>query len=170
MRFKKLGIVPAFLSMALLILSCATPYQKEGLLGGYSEKELAKDIYLVKFRGNGYTDLEMAQFYALRRVGDLGLEKGYKYFTILQTNEGFSELPIVYNYSNIDANAYSYRSYSSIKGTTTSTAFVGIIKKPIIKIVVKYFKNKKEVEAFLTKNSQAKIFKVSDVVNLFKKH
>jgi len=74
-------VVAAVLAGALV--SCATPYQANGLLGGFSANELREDVYRVEFGGNGYTTGETAQTYWLYRCAELTLEKGYYGFEIL---------------------------------------------------------------------------------------
>jgi len=73
--------------IVLLILvtltGCATTYQAEGFTGGFTETQLAPDIFEVRFNGNGYTRTQRASDLALLRSAELTLEKGYKYFFIL---------------------------------------------------------------------------------------
>ncbi len=47
---------------------CATSYQQRGFAGGYSETQLAPDVFRVNFEGNGYTSSERAQDFALLRA------------------------------------------------------------------------------------------------------
>lgn len=48
-----------FLIISTLMSSCSftrhTGYQAKTLTGGYSETQLASDIFSVRFQGNGYT-------------------------------------------------------------------------------------------------------------------
>jgi len=74
----------------LLLTSCATDYQSRGFAGGYSDTQLAPDVFKVTFRGNGYTDPERAQDFALLRAAELTLSNGYHYFGILRESEGGS--------------------------------------------------------------------------------
>ena len=53
-------IVIAASILAAVLVSCATPYQSTGLLGGFSADELREDVFRVKFVGNGYTAAETA--------------------------------------------------------------------------------------------------------------
>lgn len=76
----------AFL-VILTITGCATPYQKVTMMtitGGYYDKELPNGEYKVGFGGNGYTSTTTAMDYALLRCSELTLEKGKKYFEIVQ--------------------------------------------------------------------------------------
>jgi len=71
-----------FLS-ACLLAGCISHYQPSGLSGGYSDMALNKDTYFVTFRGNGFTSAETVQSYTLRRSAEITLNKGYKYFIIV---------------------------------------------------------------------------------------
>ncbi len=71
--------------LSLLFISCATSYQKTGFSGGYSEKEIKKDLWKVTFGGNGFTTKDSAQTYWLYRASELTIEKGYDYFEIQNT-------------------------------------------------------------------------------------
>lgn len=68
---------------AVCLASCATPYQQQGLLGGFEVQELRSDVYRISFQGNGYTTRESVQVYWLNRCAELALEKGFKGFEIL---------------------------------------------------------------------------------------
>lgn len=68
---------------AVTLVSCATPYQDEGLIGGADTKELRPDVYRVAFRGNGFTTKESVQVYWLNRCAELAIAKGYAGFEIL---------------------------------------------------------------------------------------
>lgn len=81
-----------FLIGSTLISSCAftrhTGYQAKAVTGGYSETQLASDIYSVRFQGNGYTKAEIASDFCLLRCAELTIQNGYKYFTIISNKEG----------------------------------------------------------------------------------
>lgn len=72
--------------VAITVSGCATPYQQRGATGGFSETQLAENVFEVRFRGNGYTSSERASDFALLRSAELTLEKGFKYF-IIDDNE-----------------------------------------------------------------------------------
>jgi len=62
------------------LAACATPYQPDGRSGGYKDREIDNNRYLVSFRGNGYTSQSDVEEYAFRRAEELCQEKGYKRF------------------------------------------------------------------------------------------
>lgn len=66
-----------------ILVSCATPYQKQGFRGGYSESQVNRDLYEVVFDGNGYTKQSTVYEYLKRRCAEITLEKGYSHYVIL---------------------------------------------------------------------------------------
>jgi hypothetical protein len=83
MRYLFLAILPFF---ALLFCSCATPYQAADMDGGYSEIRQPYGTYIVEFQGNGYTSKEVVSKYLIRRCAELTVQKGYRYFQIIDRN------------------------------------------------------------------------------------
>jgi hypothetical protein len=81
--FSRFGVLAAW----LLLVSCATPYQPMGALGGYQEEQLAPDIYRVAFFGNGYTAPQTAAEYVIHRCAELTDQKGFRYFGILAVSD-----------------------------------------------------------------------------------
>ena len=73
----------AVIALALIIASCATPYQNTGFRGGYSDTALAPDVYRVSFQGNGFTSSDRAQDLALLHAADVTLSHGFRYFGIV---------------------------------------------------------------------------------------
>lgn len=70
------------LILIFLIAACATPYQKSGLSGGFSETQLDENVFRVSFRGNAYSRGERAEDFALLRCAELALEHGYTHFAL----------------------------------------------------------------------------------------
>jgi hypothetical protein len=74
--------IPIFLT-ALLMLGCATSYQKEGLLsGGYSDVQLDESTYRVTFTGNGYSTKEDVENMLLYRAAEITDANGFDWFTV----------------------------------------------------------------------------------------
>lgn len=67
---------------AVILASCATPYQKNFVGGGYSDKQLSESEYVVSFNGNGYASKERVWYFWIYRCAELTTEKGYSYFTL----------------------------------------------------------------------------------------
>jgi hypothetical protein len=70
-------------AVVLMLAGCATSYQSKGLMGGYSETQIAPDVFRVSFGGNGYTSGERAQDFTLLRAAELTLQHGFRYFIIV---------------------------------------------------------------------------------------
>jgi hypothetical protein len=73
----------ASLATLLALAGCATSYGPTGIGGGFSETRRADDIYVIHFRGNGYTKPEQVEEMAFLRAAELTIEKGFRYFVIL---------------------------------------------------------------------------------------
>ncbi len=70
------------------MFSKSTSYGPKGFMGGYSETQMGNDMYAVKFQGNGNTRPDKSVDYCMLRSADLTLEKGYKFFYIVETRTG----------------------------------------------------------------------------------
>src|SRR3569832_882870 len=53
------------------LVGCATPYQQMGFSGGYADKEIGNNRYLVTVKVNGFTDRATALEYLDRRAAEL---------------------------------------------------------------------------------------------------
>lgn len=105
----------------VMLSACATGYYKNrGITGGYSDTQLAPDVFRVSFSGNGYVSDERAQDMALLRAADLTLMHGYKYFIVgsesdTSTNQSVSTPGHSYTTGSVSMNANS----ASYSGQTT---------------------------------------------------
>jgi hypothetical protein len=92
MRISK-QVLHSFLAsvMSTVLIGCATGYTSSGFTGGYSDTQLAPDVFRVTFKGNGYTSAERVQDFALLRAADLALTNGYTHFGILGEASGASQ-------------------------------------------------------------------------------
>ncbi len=87
MKTCKIKII--IVTIAVLALAgCATPYQRTGLTGGFSETRLLENAFSVSFCGNGYTSRERSTDFALLRCAELTLENGFKFFVISSSAQG----------------------------------------------------------------------------------
>ncbi|MFQ6613143.1 MAG: hypothetical protein ACE5D2_08615 [Fidelibacterota bacterium] len=100
----------------LLIWSCATPYRPKGLLGGYSDKQVAEGVFEVRFEGNQHTSAQKVQTYLLYRSAELALEQGYPYFMIL------SDKSYQLIYSEIPEPVVPFRTVASMSGGVSTIA------------------------------------------------
>ena len=67
---------------------CATGYQSSGFAGGYSDTQLAPDVFRITFQGNGYTSADRVQDFALLHAADVTLNYGYAYFGVINQAQG----------------------------------------------------------------------------------
>jgi hypothetical protein len=128
----------------LLLSSCATSYQRSGLSGGFSETQLADNVFRVNFRGNGYTSAERVEDFTLLRSAELTMEHGFPYFIIIDSKEGSNystyTTPTTTN-TTMNASYYGNSAY----GTAQSTTYGGqtyLIRKPSGSNTVVGFKEK----------------------------
>jgi hypothetical protein len=102
------------------LVACATGYHQPGFTGGYSDTQLAPDVFRITFQGNGYTSPDRAQDFALLRAAELTLSHGYRYFGIVNETAGG-------NTSSFTTGGQSYTSGhatvvgSSVYGAATTT-------------------------------------------------
>lgn len=75
----------AILSSATLLSGCATAYQRTGFSGGFSETQLAPDVFRVSFSGNGFTPPDRVQDFAMLRAAELCSGAGLPYFAVVDS-------------------------------------------------------------------------------------
>lgn len=65
-------------------VGCATGYEPVGWFekGGYSEIQLAENVFEVRFLGNRYTDSARASDFALLRSAEVVLAHGFRFFVV----------------------------------------------------------------------------------------
>jgi hypothetical protein len=67
---------------AFAIAGCATGYYKSGFTGGFTDKKINDNSYLVAFHGNGYASQDRVHVFWLYRCAELTIEKGYDLLVI----------------------------------------------------------------------------------------
>ncbi len=135
-----LYIVIAF----IVIGGCATSYQRQSFTGGFSETQLGENVFQVSFKGNGYTGRERASDFSLLRSAEITLEKGFRYFVIVEserdTKVGTYTTP---TQSYTTGSAYASGGYAH--GNATTTTYGGqtyMITKPRSTNTILCFKEK----------------------------
>lgn len=79
------NLLPVLL-VTVLLSGCATPYQRQGfLIAGYSETQLAGNVFQVSFQGNQNTGRERASDFALLRSAEVTAEHGFRYFIVVES-------------------------------------------------------------------------------------
>jgi hypothetical protein len=73
----------AFVLLLFIIYGCHTAYVSKGLFGGYSDTRIDENMFIVTFKGNGYTSTSRSADYALLRCSELCKENGFSYFKII---------------------------------------------------------------------------------------
>jgi hypothetical protein len=82
-------VVIPIVILLLMLSACASIYTARGFWGelldsdGFSETQLAQDVYTVNFSGNGLTSSERTRDFALLRCAELTELHGYRYFSVL---------------------------------------------------------------------------------------
>ena len=148
---------PIFLSLLLVALtSCATQYQPKSFSGGFSETQLAENVFKVSFEGNGYTDTERSSDFALLRSAEITIENKYKYFALADSQSGIKTssftTPVTahttgYSNSTGTLNMYGNNGYysGSSFGSSTTTFSGGdtfFINKPSSNYLIVCYKKK----------------------------
>jgi hypothetical protein len=78
----------ALLLISGVLSACSTDYQPDGYTGGYTDTQLAENVFAVSFSANGYTAPQKAADFVMLRAAELTLAHGNQYFVI--ENEGNS--------------------------------------------------------------------------------
>jgi hypothetical protein len=74
----------AFLLVLVALLgACASPYGAAGITGGYQDRMVREDLWVVAYYANAYTTEETVQTYWLHHASTLTLAHGYQGFAIL---------------------------------------------------------------------------------------
>ena len=130
--------------LLLLTVGCATAYQPTGLGGGYSDTQLAPDIFRVVFRGNQYTAPERVQDFALLRASELALQDGFACFALIDESNtviaSTFNTPAQANTTGsgvINGNTVNYDENTTYYPSQTYTFY-----KPNTGLLIKAFKSK----------------------------
>jgi hypothetical protein len=149
------------LASTLVLTSCATTYQANGLTGGFSETQLDEDLFTVRFAGNGYTSSERASDFALLRCADLAIQNNFPYFKIIDSQSNMKTSYIVTTDTNFNASSYG----NSLYGSSNQTTNVKAVEKPRINLTVRLLRDKVDGSynaAFIQKSIRAKYKMVQD--------
>jgi hypothetical protein len=77
--------IAAALLFAAILAGC-TPYQSQGLTGGFTDTPLAANRYRVDVRGNGYTSEDRVKTIGLVRAAEVTYQNGFTRFVILSAD------------------------------------------------------------------------------------
>ena len=114
-----------FLAIFVIFISgCATTYHSKSFTGGFSETQLGENIFLVSFKGDGFTHKDSTIDFTLLRSAEITMENGFKYFVIFESD---------------DENTYSAQTYDEPIG-------LRLISKPSATNKILCFKEKPETK------------------------
>ena len=139
------------LFLIVLLSACATPYQKSGLSGGFSETRLDENVFRVSFMGNGYSRGERAEDFALLRCAELALEHGYSHFALAD-----SKSKTVTRTHTMPTTTYTtgsaYVSGNTVYGNATTNTYGGntmYVSIPTATNTVVMFKGKPDIQGMV---------------------
>lgn len=97
-------------------------YGPDGLFGGYGSLQLNEDTYKVYFRGNGFNSDAMVQRELLKRCAQITVQKGFKYFDILDRSrnvrvKNINEPGVTHTYGS--ENTYGNLYYNNFNSQST---------------------------------------------------
>ncbi len=136
-----------FVFISLVLMGCATGYQKDGLGGGFKDTKISEDLYRISFQGNAYTDRQQAADYALLRAAEVTTENGFNYFAILDEREGSQTIHYVSPSSTDVKGTFRGNQFS---GTTTQTGGQSyLFNLPNQRFIIRTFKTKPGIEGIV---------------------
>jgi len=144
-------LLSAGIALLVLLSGCASAYQPQSFTGGYSETQLGENIFQVSFRGNGYTRPERAADFSLLRSAELTLEKGFRYFVIVESEKD-SKVSAHTTPSTSYTTGSAYGSGGYAYGSATTTTYGGqtyFISKPRATNMILCFKDKPAINALI---------------------
>lgn len=68
--------------IVMLLGGCATAYQPISQDGGFYNRKVAENIYIIGFNGNGFTNNQRANDFARLRAAEIGEKLGYTHFIV----------------------------------------------------------------------------------------
>lgn len=127
-----------FYSLVLFLTSCATSYQPSSFSGGYDEHHVKENIYKISFSGNSFVGQSDVRTYFLRRSAELGIELGYEYLAILDSDNYTTYLTTTNNTYNANT---TYNQFTNSYNTTVQGPSTMTYSKPNTSGYVAYFKS-----------------------------
>jgi hypothetical protein len=130
-------------SLALALSACATSYQPVDDGGGYSQRQLDPDVFLVSFHGNRYTGYDRARDLALLRAAEIGERLGYAYFSV-EGRDDASVRTVDYGSSVTSTTGSVEKTSKGTEYSQTTTSLSGDYPstEPGVNLWVRYYKAK----------------------------
>ena len=136
----------AIVLVGLMLAACATGYHGSGFTGGFTDTQLAPDVFRISFSGNAYTSSDRVQDFALLRAAELTLANDAQYFAVISSAEQSRKATHVTpgsSHTTGTVSAYGNTGYYS--GTTThSPPQAHTFYKPGVGMMIRTFQTKPE--------------------------
>jgi hypothetical protein len=111
-------------SIILIVLAgCETPYGPTSLMGGFSETQVAPDVFSINFRGNGFTTSERSWDFVMLRAAELTLQNSFRYFAVVREDASTEVSAFTmpgYASTSIQRGRHGLYGYTSYTPPTTS--------------------------------------------------
>jgi len=111
--------------VAVVVGGCATEYQARGFTGGFTETQVAENVWTIRFAGNGYTGAGQVRDFALLRASEVTLQNGYRYF-VVQEQENSAQTDV----GSLAGNAYVAPQVYSVHKAGAERTIVCYKEKP----------------------------------------
>lgn len=137
--------------LCTVLSACATTYQPEGFSGGFSETQLDKNVWRVRFTGNGNTEKYRAEDFALLRSAELTLKNGYTYFVSNDSNSS-SETRAFTTPATAHTTGSAYRAGNYIYGNARTQMYGGqtiVVSEPATTNTVVMFDEKPTIQGMV---------------------
>lgn len=154
------------LVLALLVASCATPYQKDGpwnaVVGGYSDYRLDENTFVVSFRGGNQTPIANLGPYLLYRCAEVTSEAGFEHFQVVgQSSDQKIGTGVLPGYSTTKESAAGYVAGNTIQAfgssqTTTIPPQLLTYRENTLSATIKAYRSEKP--------SGAAVYRAADVL------
>lgn len=130
---------------SLVLVACATPYGKYGLLGGFTDSRIDENTFSIAVDTNGFTSQQTTSMHALYRAAELTVENGFDYFVIVNGANNSASMAMAMpggSTSNTTINAYGSSAYARTTNTYAPTIVVPVAF-PNSTLMIKSFKGNK---------------------------
>lgn len=129
------------LLVGALICGCASSYAPSSIWtsDGFSETQLAPNIFRVDFKGNSLTDVQRVQDFALLRSAELTLNNGFTHFVIVDSKTDLNK-QLHTTDVKVDSKVQTYKTGYSVATTTTSGGDVYETTNPSASNMIMMFK------------------------------
>jgi hypothetical protein len=116
---------------------------------GYSDTQLNEKVYRVSYAGYSIPQNECDDF-AIMRASEIAMEKGYKYFRILNENQSSQSQTFHVPGSTYTTGTVSgYGNVAQMNATSYSSGFVGTANYPVSTITIEMLKEKDDASGTL---------------------